>query len=1443
LNAGIGPKPVVKNPLDVNHLIAETQGIRFEENKGQILQLWDRKKADYVKFSVQGLGSKVFLLSNGWAQQFEEVILKDVNKNDGEFELKTHRVNYILEGANAQAEIIKEGESMEYVNFYSHDVMDVHTFKKVIYKNVYPNIDWVVYSNEKGMKYDFVVHPGGNPEQIKIKITDFNGSELTPEGTLKLQTSLGEITEDKPFTYQVAQQEVNSAYLWDGQYLSFALGKYDASQDLVIDPVRLWTTLYGGTSTDLRYSTNTYIMGSAVDSDNNIIAVGNTYAINGIATSGAHRTYHSGADRIGFVVKFNSGGSRLWATYYGNSASGKFTEFNGVAVDTSKNIYVVGRTNCDTAMATNSTAQTSRGGSDDALLVKFSSSGIRSWATYKGGSENEVGYGVAVDKINSLVYIVGGTKSTSGITLFGCGTQRCSKSSTGDWDGFITKINMSNGTHASGGANSYFGKDGSFEVLNDVVVDPSGNIYVTGYTNASSSSSGELYYSITNSTVSHQTTPGGVADAVVAKYSISLDFLWATFYGGDNDDRGVSIALDQYNNVYVSGNTSSQNAIATSGVYKAWTDSDDGFIVKFNTNGSRQWGSYFGGDDFDRIRDIAYSSSLGLVTTGITSSIDSIVTKDAYQEKMRFIANQDCFIHHINPSNGSLIYGTYFGSENTDYSQTVSVDGNGNVIIAGYTYDTSNLASNNAHLQNGTRSYNTSYGEYYYNGFIAKFGNATVDWRQMGTWSTTSNWSTGVVPNATDIVRILGGAVTYDGTIPVNELYIHNNSLLQLGADMTIHNLYIKRGGVDLNNYKLTITGNIYSSSDSGDYFIRAGTLVNPKPYSKLWFLPKTNGVTSGDIYFLPAANTIHQLVLGHDTGKRNGIYVRIKNEVKIKGGRDGSGHVGPGFVEINKNSFLEIPEIKLLSDTMNAFFKFTGDDYTKYTQFWMRSSYINIEHEYYGARGWRIMGNPKKVDTTLQDLTDDIEVIGKGGTSRGFYSNTDTMASAYYMDYSKADSTSSTDPGWVPFTSAIGTVIGSSHNQWKARQPIIYFNPGAVRGTGAFSNPSNATYQNGVIDFDLHSYNLMDGLKKSFTVNPANYPGGALYIVNNYSAPLKISSLGLTSTNVHPYFYYWKQRRNAITNNFMPAQWQAELITTGNTTRDENISIPPYGAILVKLKSSSSWTLNILESGKQTSNFGYIVGGANGISSQNLMFTEIANPVLGPGAVELKLLVDDSLEVDRMVVYNRDSQSLNFGGMDAKKYRDILFPNIFAITADGKSVELDAVNIDELMASGLNEVEVPLVITKDKDNKFQNLSLMMGEKNTEVQTFIKNSKTQEFISVSSLDVIKLKISKDEMQSSDYSLVFKRKSNSLNDVESKSSESLLVYPNPSSQQITVRTTGKGINQTYKVIDALGKLVVSGSMNGSVQLNVSTWTEGIYFISVNGEVKKFIKTNN
>ena len=162
---------------------------------------------------------------------------------------------------------------------------DIPNYAQVEEQSVYPGVDLVYYGNQQQLEYNFTVAPGADPGVIRMAFTGAESAMLDDQGNLVLQTAGGPVVEQAPVLYQEVdgvRQAVSGQYVLEGNgQVGFAVGSYDRSQPLVIDPVLSYSTYLGGSGDDVGY-------GIAVD------AAGNAYV-----TSYTSSTNFPTADALG----------------------------------------------------------------------------------------------------------------------------------------------------------------------------------------------------------------------------------------------------------------------------------------------------------------------------------------------------------------------------------------------------------------------------------------------------------------------------------------------------------------------------------------------------------------------------------------------------------------------------------------------------------------------------------------------------------------------------------------------------------------------------------------------------------------------------------------------------------------------------------------------------------------------------------------------------------------------------------------------------------------------------------------------------------------------------------------------------------------------------------------------------------------------------------------
>ena len=654
--------------------------LRFTENKGQVADLNGQLRPD-ILFTAQSDGVKLFLTATGIHYQFRRDFKNQSNGNashdlatapfpDETDSTEFYRLDVTLQGANPNPKIMKDGVGVDVEHFFlAHcpdGIFGVKNYDRITFENVYPNIDWVLYVKNGGLEYDFLVNPGGNIADIKL---EYNGAAklvLEKTGALQIQTPLGKVSEQKPYSFHQSGNEVESRFTLEGNMVGFEVTEYDKNNVLTIDPVLEWATYYGGSNEDIGRSV-------ATDPSGNVYLAGYTKSATGIA-SGGHQNTILGTSFNAFLVKFNAGGERQWATYYGSSSGSVCQSIwgHGVAIDPSGNLYLMGTTCANSGIASGGHQNTYGGGTTDAFLVKFNPDGGRIWSTYYGGSNFDYGNAVACDNSGN-VFLSGYTRSTNAIATGG------HRNTGSGGDDFLVKFNANGvrqwGTYY-GGMSAEYG--GAF-----IATDGDGNAYLSGSTDRSSS----IAYQGHRNTYS-----GNPHDGYLVKFNASGVRQWATYYGGPSGNlrKPIFVATDADNNVFIAGYTTSTTDIASGGHQITKGSGEDAFLAKFNASGIRQWSTYYGGGGNDYGYAVVADGSGNVSLAGYTTSTSDIAAGGV--QNTYGGGDRDGFIVKFNAA-GVRQWGTYYGGSSNDFVYYLATNATNDVFMAGYTNSTTGIAS------------------------------------------------------------------------------------------------------------------------------------------------------------------------------------------------------------------------------------------------------------------------------------------------------------------------------------------------------------------------------------------------------------------------------------------------------------------------------------------------------------------------------------------------------------------------------------------------------------------------------------------------------------------------------------------------------------------------------------------------------------------------------
>jgi hypothetical protein len=344
-----------------------------------------------------------------------------------------------------------------------------------------------------------------------------------------------------------------------------------------------------------------------------------------------------------------------YSTYLGGTGR---DSVNHMIVDGEGNAYVTGQTFSPTFI------NNSGAGAGDLFVTRISASGTLLFSTVFGGRNLDTANGIAIDFLQNL-YVVGSTSSTDFPIKNALRTNL-----RGPQDAFVLNL-ARDGTL---GFSTYFGGSAS-DSASAVSVDSSG-IYVAGETNSDDFPN----------TLNPQATVIG-QDAFVVKMSVITALpaiLFARTLGGGGNDSATDMAVDGTGNIFLTGSTDSSDFPRLLAFQSRLGGLTDAFLTRLNPTGTAVFSSYLGGSSIDRATSIDIDST-GVYVAGQTASNDFPVQRGAQET---FGGVNDQFVTKVNLAGSAILWSTYVGGTRSDTATAITLDGAGNVLVAGYTEST-----------------------------------------------------------------------------------------------------------------------------------------------------------------------------------------------------------------------------------------------------------------------------------------------------------------------------------------------------------------------------------------------------------------------------------------------------------------------------------------------------------------------------------------------------------------------------------------------------------------------------------------------------------------------------------------------------------------------------------------------------------------------------------
>ncbi len=650
----------------------------FIENKGQ----WPEN----VLFRTEIPGGYLYLTNQGFEYYFYDE--KELNNKHGLSgknqnalrqstpEIATRCVSMYFENGTIlkQNLVENEGINTQYNFYYGQDpskwIHNARAYKALKFSNVYPNVDFKIYNASGSLKYEYIVHPGGNASQIALKYEGLNSIKLDG-GNLQFETDLNVFKEFSPFTYQEKnkqKQEIKSRFSLKANTVKFELEQFDNQKDLIIDPELVFSS-FSGSFSDNWSQTATY------DSKGNLYAAGTAFGPLFPSTSGAFQTASNGVSNATFsitdvvIMKYSSDGRQLlYATFFG----GRDSEVpHSMICNTKDELIVFGTTSSADFPVTNNAFD----------------------RTFNRGQR------LVADPITTSIPFLNGTDIF--VSIF-------------SEDGSQLKGSTFIGGSGNDGIHDYR----AFEIQNygdefrgEVNVDSNDKIYV-----ASVTQSADFPKVKSNARIA------SLNDAVVFRLNADVSVLeWSTYVGGDMYDAAYGIRVaDDNQTVYVLGNTLSTGIAKGNTLGNAANGKSDAFIAKFKDDQLEKL-AYLGTneDDIGSFLDLGPSGEIYIfgLTLGKYPRVGAVYGNN----------NSGQFIHCLDSTLTQTIFSSIFGSGQgfgmVDISPTAfMVTKCGNIYVAGWggkinaangynIYSTTNgLPISNDAIQKETNGHNYYFG-------------------------------------------------------------------------------------------------------------------------------------------------------------------------------------------------------------------------------------------------------------------------------------------------------------------------------------------------------------------------------------------------------------------------------------------------------------------------------------------------------------------------------------------------------------------------------------------------------------------------------------------------------------------------------------------------------------------------------------------------------------
>lgn len=588
---------------------------QFVENKGQ----WNEK----VKFKGDVSSGAFFLEKQGFTfllhnpSDLQKIANRvhgrpdSINSLNNNIILHSFSYKVFFLGCNLSSTIVTEKPLNSYNNYFIGNdparwAGGCKLFQAITYKNIYPNIDVRYYAEGDQLKYDFIVYPGGDPNQIVMK---YEGPEKISVNNKELiiETSVGQVKESEPYTYQNNEmgkrEKIFAKYVVRDQLVSFKIKNYDKTKILVIDPSIIFSSFTGSTTDNWGYTATPGPDGSFFAGG---IAFGNGYP----TSAGSFQSTFGGGVLEGSlrehdiaIFKFNpSGTNRLYATYLGGNGN---EQPHSMITDAQGNLVIAGRSFSSNYPTT--VPLIGPGGNNDIVITKLNAAGTALIGSVRIGGSNNDG------------------------------------------------INIRSKYEAPDGADRLRRNYGD-DARSEVILDANNNIILASCTQSNN------FPTVGNSLNTSGSFGGGFQDGLILKFSPDLtSYMFGSYFGGSGDDACFVASINPLTgNLFIAGGTTSVNLPGnkTGVIYGSYMGGvTDGFITQLRLDGTGLIKtSYLGTVGTDIVYGLKFDKSGFPYVMGTTTGTWPVLNA-AFSNP-----NSAQFITKLRPDFSAFVYSTVFGS-------------------------------------------------------------------------------------------------------------------------------------------------------------------------------------------------------------------------------------------------------------------------------------------------------------------------------------------------------------------------------------------------------------------------------------------------------------------------------------------------------------------------------------------------------------------------------------------------------------------------------------------------------------------------------------------------------------------------------------------------------------------------------------------------------------